>query len=167
MEPGNFKLNETVFYSAQGVYTITGQTVRDFLGEKKPYLELTPVSEHNAKIYVPLDNAVAFGKMQPLLSKQECLNLLQVEGEQECGWILNDSERKTAYSAVLSGTDRGALLHMVRCLNRHRLQQGKKGKKLHLADERFLKNAQRLLVEDLSLVLQVEQEKATALVLGQ
>ena len=69
MEPGNFKLNETVFYSAQGVYTITGQTVRDFLGEKKPYLELTPVSEHNATIYVPLDNAVAFGKMQPLLSK--------------------------------------------------------------------------------------------------
>lgn len=167
MEPGNFKMNDTVFYSAQGVYTITGQTVRDFLGEKKEYLELTPANEHNAKIYVPLDNAVAFAKMQPLLSKQDFLNLLQAEQEQECQWILNDMDRKKAYSTVLAGTDRGALLHMVRCLNRHRLLQGKKGKKLHLADERFLKNAQRLLVEELGLVLQVDPEQATTLVLGQ
>ena len=167
MEPGNFKMNETVFYSAQGVYTITGKTVRDFLGEKKDYLELTPTNEHNAKIYVPLDNAAAFGKMQPLLSKQDFLNLLQTEKTQECNWILNDMDRKKAYSAVLAGTDRAALLHMVRCLNRHRLLQSKKGKKLHLADERFLKNAQRLLVEELGLVLQVDAEQATALVLGQ
>lgn len=164
MNPLNFKIHDTVFYGAQGVCTVTDKITRDFMGEPKEYFELTPADVHNAKIFVPLDNPKLFAKMQPLLSADECRTLLSSVPPQGSEWINEEIERKKIYTAVLSGTDRAALLGLARCLEHHRRVQSTKGKRLHLTDERFLKNAERLISEEIELVLKLKAGESKALI---
>lgn len=164
MNPFTFNINDTVFYGAQGVCTVTNKITRDFMGEPKEYFELTPADVHNAKIFVPLDNPKLFEKMQPLLSKESCRAMLSSVPPQGSEWITEETERKKTYSSILSGTDRAALLGLVRCLEHHRKSQSSKGKRLHLADERFLKNAERLLSEEIELVLNLKVGEAKSLI---
>ena len=52
-----FKVNDVIIYGAQGVCKIIGTEEKNITGEKKIYFVLQPVSDKNATIYAPVDNA--------------------------------------------------------------------------------------------------------------
>ena len=48
---------------------------------------------------------------------------------------------------------------MVRCLHRHKQQLLAAGKKFHLADDNFMRDARRILMGEMCVVLQMEQKE--------
>ena len=74
-------------------------------------------------------------------------------------WIIDDNERKEHYRTILSSGNRLEILNMIRELYIHKQEQLKNGKKMHLSDEQLMKEAERLLYSEFSLVLNIRADE--------
>lgn len=76
------------------------------------------------------------------------------------GWIREENLRKQTYRELIGSGDRIRLMQMVRTLYRHKAAQSAAGRKVHLCDENFLRDAEKLLTSEVSIVLGMEPEQA-------
>ena len=99
--------------------------------------------------------------MYPVLSRTEIEDLIRQLPMSTCRWIDNENERKLRYREILGCGDRLAVAGLIRTLYEHRINQEKTGKKMHLSDERFLKDAERLLYDEIALVMDIEPKQVS------
>lgn len=123
------------------------------------YYVLEPSEQPGTRFYVPTQNPAAAAKIKTILTKEELLALLRSPQVRQDVWIEDENRRKQCYRDLISGGDRAAILSMVHALHRYRQTQQEVGKKLHLCDEGFLRDAQRLLSSEFSLVLEIPPEE--------
>ncbi len=97
--------------------------------------------------------------MYPALTRDEIDSLLTALPPATPAWIDSDEERKARFAEILTSGDRQALIGMVRALHEHKQQQEKRGKKLHLADERCCREGEKLLHEEFAHVLQIPPDQ--------
>jgi len=150
-----FCKGDTVIYGANGVCEIDGITSQSFCGETREYYVLRSVYCAGETVFVPTDSAALTGKMYPALTPAEIDDLLTALPRTAPAWIESDEERKVRFAEILTSGDRKALIGMVRALHDHKIQQEKRGKKLHLADERCYREGEKLLHEEFAHVLQI------------
>ena len=72
-------------------------------------------------------------------------------------WIANENERKDTYQKILAGGDQAAIISMVQALYFHKKEREAEGKRLHMSDERFMKDAEHLLYTEWQYVLNVDK----------
>ncbi|MBQ7922714.1 MAG: CarD family transcriptional regulator [Clostridia bacterium] len=154
-----FHSEETVVYGSNGICTVGGITEQTFCGEKRQYYVLHPVYDKGATIFVPVDNAELTEKMRRVLTEEEIHTLIAGMSENDDEWIENDGERKRVFQDILDSGDRRKLMGMIRILYLHNEQQRKKGKKLHIADERSFREAEKILHEEFAHVLQIPTDQ--------
>lgn len=150
-----FHKGDTVIYGASGICEIDEITTQSFCGEDREYYVLRSVYCAGETVFVPTDNDSLTEKMYPALTREEIDRLLNGLPTDAPAWIESDNERKNRFSEILTSGDRAALIGMIRSLHDHREQQEKKGKKLHLADERSFREGEKLLNEEFAHVLQI------------
>lgn len=151
------KVGEKVLYGASGACTITGVCTKMFGdGRERDYYVPVPVHDSRTTLYVPMDNETLKTKMRKLLSAEEIDELLDSIPKEEMTWIANDKARQESFKAILRSGDRRALMGMAKSLNGHRKQAAAKGRKLHMADERMYKEAEKLLCDEFSVVLDMK-----------
>ncbi|MBE6614893.1 MAG: CarD family transcriptional regulator [Ruminococcaceae bacterium] len=155
-ERKDFRKGDTVIYGANGVCEIDEITTQSFCGEDREYYVLRSVYCAGETVFVPTDNAALTGKMYPALTRDEIDGLLNGLPADAPAWIESDDERKNRFAEILTSGDRAALIGMIRTLYAHREKQEKKGKKLHLADERSFREGEKLLNEEFAHVLQIQ-----------
>lgn len=148
-----FQVGQQVIYGIHGVCRITAMETKAVGREKKEYYVLEPVDQPGAVFYVPSQNQAAVAKMHSILTREEFDIMLQSEKVWENVWIADENLRKQRYRELLSGNDRAELLGMVSALYRHKKEQQESGRKFHVTDENFLRDAQKLLSSEFSLVL--------------
>ena len=155
-----YRAGEKVVYGSHGICVIAGQEER--LVDKKTvvYLVLEPVGQGGARYLVPTHNAAAMGKLRHVLSRQELDGLLCSEEIRADAWIRDENLRKQTYRELISSGDRQRLLTMIHTLYRHKAAQTAAGKKVHLCDDNFLRDAEKLLISEVSLVLDLTPEEA-------
>ena len=148
-----FSAGDHVVYGNHGVCRVAELTSMDFGADHREYYVLSPIAEPKSKIFVPLDNDALTSTMLPVLTKDEIDALLGsvVPGSRE--WIENDSERKAFCTATLKSGDRFAILSMIDMLYLHREEMISQKKHFHVTDERFLRDAEKLLHEEFAFVL--------------
>lgn len=154
-----FHKGDTVIYGASGICEIDGIIRQSFCGEDREYYVLRSVYCAGETVFVPTDSAALTGKMYPALTKEEIDTLLTRLPADAPVWIESDDERKNRFAEILTSGDRIALLGMLRALWEHREKQEKKGKKLHIADERSFREGEKLLKEEFAHVLQIQPEQ--------
>ena len=154
-----FRKGDTVIYGANGVCEIDEITTQSFCGEDREYYVLRSVYCAGETVFVPTDNAALTGKMYPALTRDEIDGLLNGLPADAPAWIESDEERKVRFAEILTSGDRKALIGMVRALHDHKIQQEKRGKKLHLADERCYREGEKLLHEEFAHVLQIPPDQ--------
>lgn len=159
-----FSIGDRVIYGIHGVCEIYGTEERVVDRKKVQFFVLQPVDQRATKYYIPSHNPAALAKLRPLLSKDELIALLQSDSVRRDCWIAEESLRKATYRELISSGDREALLRMIHTLQCHRRECTGKGKKFHLCDENFLRDAQRLLSAELSAVLQIPVQDVPAFV---
>ena len=147
------QLGDRVVYGGHGVCALVDMELRTIDRKKVEYYVLEPVDQPGAKFYVPAHNQVALSKLKPLLSPAELEALLVSSASREDLWIADENRRKQQYRELINSGDRAALICMIRSLRKHKVSQLEAGRKFHLCDENFLKDAQKLICSEVSHVL--------------
>lgn len=153
-----YQLGEYVVYGMHGVCKVAQYAQRKVDGRQLQYLVLEPMEQTGAQFMVPTHNAVAMGKIRVVVSAEAFQKLLQSDAVRKDCWIEQENVRKQRYRELLNNADVGALLQMIRSLYIHKQAQMDAGRKFHLCDENFLRDAQRILEGEFSLAFQIPKE---------
>ena len=154
-----FQVNDVIVYGAQGVCEIAAVEEKNISGAKKQYYVLKPVKDPGATIYAPTDNVQVLKKMRRLLTEQEINHLIDSMPAEENLWIVNDNERKECYKNILAGGDHSALIRMIKAIYAHKKKREAEGKRLHMVDDRFLKDAEQILFHEFQYVLKLNSKE--------
>lgn len=157
-----YNTGDYVVYGMHGVCAVTDLETRTVDRKKVTYLVLEPVGQEGARYLVPTHNASAMSKLRQILSREELEKLLCSSQVHTDGWIADENHRKQAYRELINSGDPVRLLQMVRALYQHRESQLSAGKKCHICDENFLRDAERQIIGEISMVLELSREEAKA-----
>ena len=139
-----YQIGDIVVYGTEGIAEIGEEIEREFDGQKLKYLVLHPLEKKTETVYVPVGNEKAMIDALP---------------QERPDWIKNDRERQKVYrDTLLFGSSR-EVLAMARALYLHQVEQLARGKKLHASDERFMRDAEKMIFGELAYVLGITQEE--------
>ena len=144
-------------YGTHGICKITEITEKDFMGTKKKYYVLKPINDAGATLFAPVNNEKVESKMRRILTKEEILELIETMPDEEANWIHNENERKEKYKRIITSGDRVELIKMIKALYNHKKKREEEGKHLYLSDERFFKEAERILYDEFQYVLKLQK----------
>ena len=154
-----FQVNDVIIYGVQGVCKITGTEEKMLSGKKKTYFVLKPVSDQGATIFAPTDNELVLKKMRRLLTKDEIHKLIDSMQSEKAVWVANENERKELYKSVLAKGDHLELIQMIKAIYAHKKEREAEGKRLHMSDERFFKDAEQILYNEFQYVLDLDSKE--------
>lgn len=155
-----FQVNDVIVYGSQGVCEITAIEEKSISGAKRTYFVLKPVKDRDSTIYAPTDNASVLKKMRRLLTISEINHLIDSMPDEETVWIDNVNERKEYYKNLLASADHSALIQMIKALYAHKKKREAAGKRLHVMDEHFFKDAEQILYNEFQYVLNLSGKDA-------
>ena len=152
-----FDIGQTVLYGSNGVCTVDGVTEKRIGSFKAKYYVLKPVSANAATLFVPTSNKQLVGKIRSVLTEDEANSIL--DDLPDCGEWNDDKQQRTEdFRAVISKGDCVELIRLIRLIYSHGQIQTANHKRLHVSDERFLKEAKKMVCEEFSIVLHTDSE---------
>ncbi|MGN0612953.1 MAG: CarD family transcriptional regulator [Porcipelethomonas sp.] len=154
----DYKIGEHVVYSSGEICLVDGVVKRCFDGvHEEEYYRLIPISTKKSCYYIPCNNSDS--KVRPLLTEEEIYGLIDEMSDVEGEWCEDKNERKNLFSSVLKGDDYHKLIKMMHVLYIQKENRRLKGKKLPAADERAMNEAERLIHQEFSFVLGIDEDK--------
>ena len=155
-----FQAGDRVVYGMHGVCDV--KDLEEKIVDKKQvsYLVLEPLGQPGSRYLVPTHNAAAMAKLRSMLTKEELEEMIRSEAVREDCWIRDEGQRKQTYRELISSGDRQKLMGMVHALYRHKKQQAELGRKVHLCDDNFLRDAEKLLMGEVAIVMGLEPDQA-------
>ncbi len=157
-------LNDTVMYGTTGVCTVERIEDKKIGKVKRKYYVLKPMAQATSTVFVPADNDGLLLKVRPVLTVLQTKEMIANLATYSDTWIENDAERKDAFNKIVSSGDRMEYLCMIKTLLNRQKQLSEKGKRLHIADERFLREATRLINDEFSYVLNMDIKEVEVLI---
>ena len=150
-----FEIGQWVMYGIHGVCRVAGTEKQLVNRKRSEFLVLEPLSKAESKFYLPLGNPTALAKLKPVLTEDELRALLSSPEVREEHWIDEESRRKMYYKELITRGDRKEILQTIHSLYRYKAAQMEAGKKFHLCDDNFLRDAEKLIRAEFSIVLDV------------
>lgn len=160
-----YSIGQVVRYGTHGICSVEDITVKIFCGQELRYYVLKPVHQESATIFVPVDNEKLTGRMQRLLTAQQILEVIGGMDEEDRLWIDDDAQRRDAYNEILRDGDRVGMARIIKTLFLRQQELAGKRKKLHIADEKILKETERVLYEEFAYVLGIGQDEVLPFIL--
>lgn len=152
----SFNPGEYVVYHTQGICKVSAIVEREICGKTEEYFELHPVYDESVCLFLPVKNSNITDKMRKVITKEEIDDVIKDSTAETDIWIENDNRRREKYREIIAEGDRKQLIRLIRTLyNRRKSLQGTT-KKLHVADERVMKEAEKILHEEFAFVLGIE-----------
>lgn len=149
------KKGEMTVYENSEICRYDGAVEKSFgNGQVREYLMLVPVFSRNTVYYIPSERAG--DKISKLLSKKDVLKLIDEMPLIEPVWVSDRNERKNAFSEVLRSGDRREIISVIKAVYLQREKLANSGKKLQSADEKAFSEAERLVKQEFSTVLDIE-----------
>lgn len=148
-----FQVNDVIIYGTQGVCQIVGTELKNISGTKKTYFILKPVQDNGSTFYAPTDNENVLKKMRTLLTRDQIHALIDSMPKENMAWVTNENERKELYKKIMAKGDPTELIKMIKAIYLHKKDREAEGKRLHMSDERFYKDAEQILYNEFQYVL--------------
>ncbi len=159
-----YGVGDVVVYGSQGICKITAIDEKKFNRETKKYFVLKPVYDDRNTIFVPLDNPLLYSKLYSVLTEDEMKVLIDNIPNEELLWFENDVERKEQYKKAMTEGNRINISRIIKTLRQHRLKQQQAGKKLRSADEYALKEAEKLLFDEIAFIFHIEPQNVVTFI---
>ena len=150
-----YSVNERIHYGGSGVCVIQEIATMRFGRTRERYYVLKPVYQNTSVIYVPVDNAQLVSKMRPVLSRAEVDALIDGMPDAPTAWNEDPQARKASFDALLHSNKCSDLIVIIKTLYAHKERRQADGKNLHVSDEAFLREAQRLLYDEFAGALDI------------
>lgn len=155
-----FQVGDSVIYGAHGVCRIAAREIRRVDRKNLTYLVLEPLDKDGSRYYVPAQNEAAMSKLRSVLSRQKLEDLIYSERIREDGWIRDENQRKHRYKELIVSGDREGLLRAIHSIYRQRETLTAVGRKIHLCDDNFLRDAEKMLTGEIAFTLDMTQAEA-------
>ena len=95
--------------------------------------------------------------MRKVMTKEAVDDLIDSMPDKTPIWIENEKERKETYKNILAGGDHAAVISMIQALYLRKKEREAAGKRLHMSDEHFMKEAEQLLYHEWQYVLNLDK----------
>lgn len=155
-----YQIGDKVIYGMHGVCVVADFENRKVEGKQVIYLALEPAGQSESRFLVPTHNPAAMAKVRPMLTREALEALFSSETVKEDAWIQEEPQRKQVYRELISSCDRERLVQMVCSLYKYRTAQTAAGKKLHMCDENFLRDAEKILSGEIANTLEIPSTEA-------
>ena len=155
-----YQIGDKVIYGMHGVCLVTDLEKRIVDKKEVTYLALEPVGQSGSRFFVPTHNTAAMAKVRPMLTREALEELFSSDAVKEDTWVRDESQRKQLYRELISSCDRQRLLQMISSLYRYRKTQTAAGKKFHMCDEHFLRDAEKILAGEIASTLEIPSAEA-------
>ena len=155
-----YQVGDKVVYGMHGVCLVADLEQKRMDGKQVVYLVLEPAGQSGSRFLVPTHNAAAMAKVRPVMDAEALEELLSSEGIRSDSWVQDEGQRKQLYRELISSCDRQRLARMICSLYRYRTQQTAAGKKLHMCDENFLRDAEKILAGEIASTLEIPAPEA-------
>ena len=153
-----FCVGQTVLYGSNGVCMVDDVTEKRIGKIKMQYYVLKPLCNNSSTLFVPTANQQLVSKMRRILTEDEAEAILR--DLPPCGdWNDNKQERSEQFRAIITEGSCVELIRLIRLVRTHEQEQLAGGKRLHITDERFLKEAEKMVCEEFSLVLHISRDE--------
>ena len=152
-----YKIGDIVIYGTEGLCKIVDITEKKFGKEVIEYYVLEPVDSAASTTYVPLKNEKSLSKMRHILKEEEILEIIKELPSDEIQWIASDRERRQVFRDIILFGDSKDIIKLARTIHLHQKELSSKGRKLHIADERFLKDAERMIFDEIAYVMHIDK----------
>lgn len=154
-----FQVNDIVIYGHHGVCEITkiGTLEMPMADKKKLYYTLRPVYHKDSFVYAPVENRKII--MRPVISRETAEKLIQHIPKIETVWIVNEKAREIQFKEALQTCDCEELVKIIKTLYQRKQQRLESGKKVTVVDEKYFRQAEEKLYEELAFVLDMEKNK--------
>lgn len=157
-----YSVNEKIHYGGSGVCVIQEIATMRFGRTREKYYVLKPVYQNSSVIYVPVENAALVSKMRPVLSREEVDRLIDGMPEIPTAWEEDPQARKASFEALLRSNECRSLIILIKTLHAQKERRQADGKALHVSDETFLREAQRLLYDEFAGALEIQPAQVHA-----
>ena len=145
-----FSTDETIHYAGSGVCRIQEIAVKRFGRTREQYYVLQPLHQNTSVIYVPVSNPQLVSKMRPILTRDEVEAMIDGAGRIEPVWNDDVTQRKELFDSLLRSGNFPDLICIIKTLRRQKQRRQEDGKTLHVSDEGYLREAQRLLYDEIA-----------------
>lgn len=161
-----YQVGDTVVYGASGVMRIVDIRDESFAGATRTYYVLSGAASNlNSHTFVPIDNEQLTALMRPLTSRAEIDRIIKNPDDYpEPEWVPETRARGERYKAILESGDRGAIIAMIRAIRKTGKRRIEEGKKNYLSDENVMNKALKILGTEFSIVLDIPEPDAIALI---
>ena len=150
-----YQIGEIVAYGIDGVCRIEEIAQRKFRDEFITYYVLKPIYKSTSTVFVPQNSEKLLAKLRPVLTAEQVDAVIDAMPGASPIWKENENERKLLYKDVLSSGVSLDIVGMMKALFAHQENQRAKGKKLHMTDEHYLKEGERILFDEFSVALSI------------
>ena len=159
-----FQIGDVLVYTTYGICRVENIIEMNFNGSLTKYYILVPLSEAKTELTIPVDNPITNSRLHKLLTPEEINEVINQIVYLEPFWIPNDNERKKAFNDIIKKGDRKDTLQMLKSVKKHQLSLKDKVRKLHACDEQVMHDAEKLIVDEFSYVLNKEKIEIYTLV---
>ena len=157
-----YQPTEMIQYAGSGVCIIQEIASMRFGRTREQYYVLKPLHQNTSVIYVPLKNEQLVAKMRPILTREELEALVEQAESIEPVWDDDVNQRKLIFEELLRSGKCEDLIRIIKTLLGQRTRRQAEGKMLHVSDENYLREAQRLLYDEFAGVLGCTPKEAEA-----
>lgn len=155
----NYNINDIVLYGAEGICTVSEIKEQKIGSEVHKYYILKPIFNENSTVMVPIANKTLTSRMKFIPTADE-LNAALEEVKQDNDISNNtDAARKEKFHLALDSSDITELLRITKQIYIVKDVQEAKGKQLHVADEKMLKESEKILFDCFAYVLNLEHHE--------
>lgn len=155
-----FQIGDYVVYGVHGVCRVVGMEKQLVNRRRSLFMVLEPLAQTESRFYLPTEKPAAMAKLKAVISRDELIELLTSDLVHQGEWIQDENQRKQYYRELIGSGDRISLMKMVSSLYRYKESQLASGRKFHLSDDNFLRDAEKLLSSEIALVMEMTQEEA-------
>lgn len=161
---------DTVVYSGSGVCRIDDIRDISFYHERpQKYYILKPLftKQQELVVYVPCDNEKLVGRIQPVISREEALELINGINDVTLEWIDDRNRRKDTYGNIVSSGSRREIVDVISLIRNHRSALEAEGKRLNMQDEKLLTEAECRMNAEFAVALGVDFDKVEEFIIDQ
>lgn len=158
-----YKKGDYIVYGSNGPCLVVDVTRLSIPGcdKKRKYYVLRPVNSDRSMIYSPVDNDKV--TIREVMSKEEAEKVLAEIPEIDQITVKSEKFREEQYKDIIKGSDVKECIGMMKALISKRKKRISQGRKFTTVDERYLRETNDILSNELSIALGQDKETAEAL----
>ncbi|HEX3021376.1 MAG TPA: CarD family transcriptional regulator [Lachnospiraceae bacterium] len=152
-----FEVGDYIIYGSTGVCRVEKVGSIDLAGvpKGKLYYTLVPVYEKGSKVFTPTDNGKV--AMRPVISKVEASKLINDIKNIELFWTSDDKRMENEYRESMKKCDCREYVRIIKTLYLRNQARIEEGKKVTVADKKYLDKAEECLYGELAIPLGIDK----------